>query len=337
MGHPNDGGMVEWVVELAGEDSGFSLAEMVAVLEAEGTEHSTPDLLGRHAIVTSGEPLPALQRLATAHRIFEVVAEVEDVGDLVADPSSIDRAITGRYRISLELTDGTPDEAVRTIDTLAGAIHHEVSLRGPDTVIKVIVSPGRVVVGRYRADSARRDVHSRDVMKRPFFSPVSIRSEFARALVNLSRVPRGGSFADPFCGGGGILLEAAAAGMDAKGIDIDPGMLDGARENLAAFGLSADLVEGDVSLLSAMTPLDGVATDPPYGRSTSLRDEGLAAIYNRLFSSATEALRLGGHLAVSLPSEWAVRLGEEHLELRSTHPMKVHRSLTRWFTVYRKV
>ncbi len=329
--------MTDWIVELAGEDADFATMEMAAALQAEGVDATGPEVLGRHAIISADSPLPALERLAMAHRIFGKVAESPSLDDLLADTSRIAGALDGTYRISLEMTDGTAAEARETIERLASAIDAQVSLRGPDTVLKVIVAPGRVVVGAYRGDSARRTALSRDVMKRPYFSPVSIRSEYARALVNLSRAPSGGTLADPFCGGGGILMEAAASGIRTVGIDIDGGMLEGAATNLERFGLDAELMEGDVSMLSEHAPLDAVATDPPYGRSTSLRDEGLAAIYTRMFTASAESLRTGGHLAVALPAEWAIRLGGEHLEMIGSHPMKVHRSLTRWFTVFRKV
>jgi len=328
--------MADWILELAGEDHAFSLSELTAAIEAEGVDSTSPELLGHHALLSSCGPLPALTRLAMAHRAFEVVSQADGLEDLLADIGPVADAVEGTYRLSLEITEDGARDPRETIDRLVKAIGPEVSLKDPDTVVKVIAAPGCVVAGVYRADSARRAVLSRDVMRRPFFSPVSIRSEYARTLVNLSRAPVGGRLADPFCGGGGILLEAASAGVAATGIDIDPKMLEGAAENLEAFGLEAELIEGDVSVLSTMAPLDSVATDPPYGRSTALRDEGLAAIYSRLFSSCADALAFGGHLAVALPAEWAVRLGGEHLEMVRTHPMRVHRSLTRWFTVFRK-
>jgi len=328
--------MAEWVLELAGEDHAFSVAELAAALEAERVDSTPPEVIGRHAVLSSCEPLPAFARLAMAHRAFEVVSQGRSLEDLLADIGPVCNAVDGTYRISLGIAGGAGGDPRDTIGQLVKAIGPNASPREPDTVIKVIVAPGRTLAGVHRADTARRSVLSRDVMRRPFFSPVSIRSEYARTLVNLSRVPGGGRLADPFCGGGGILMEAASAGAVATGIDIDPGMLEGAAENLETFGLEAELIGGDVSELSSLAPLDAVATDPPYGRSTALRDEGLAAIYSRLFSSSADALAPGGHLAVALPAEWAVHLGEEHLERVSTHPMKVHRSLTRWFTVFKK-
>jgi len=328
--------MPDWVLELAGEDHAFSVAELSAALEAERVDSTPPEVIGRHVVLSSEGPLPVFTRLAMAHRAFEVVSQSSSLVGLLADIGPVRDAVEGTYRISLKITGGAGGEPRGAIERLVKALGPGASPREPDTVVKVIVAPGRALAGVHRADTARRSVLSRDVMRRPFFSPVSIRSEYARTLVNLSRVPGGGRFADPFCGGGGILMEAASAGAASTGIDIDPGMLEGAAENLEAFGLEAELIGGDVSELTSLAPLDAVATDPPYGRSTALRDEGLAAIYSRLFSSSADALAPGGHLAVALPAEWAVHLGEEHLERISAHPMKVHRSLTRWFTVFRR-
>jgi len=55
-----------------------------------------------------------------------------------------------------------------------------------------------------------------------------------------------------------------------------------------------------------------------------------------MFSAVRDALRPGGYFAVALPAEWAVRLGDRYLEREATFPVRVHRSLTRHFTVYRR-
>src|SRR5207245_1715269 len=73
---------------------------------------------------------------------------------------------------------------------------------------------GRVL---HRVDRSR--LEATKVANRPFSLPISLHPKFARALVNLARVPMAGTVLDPFCGTGGVLLEAAELGLRGVGID----------------------------------------------------------------------------------------------------------------------
>ncbi|MCI0497906.1 MAG: methyltransferase domain-containing protein [Thermoplasmata archaeon] len=327
--------MPRWAVELAGEELELSVEELRGCVEASGERPAPIGLYGRHAILDADCMCAAMARTALARRAFEVVIELDGLDALLTDPSVIARHVEGTFRLSVSPGDDAPSGVEHLAAALAPGIPGRPALRDPDTVVKVIAgAPTIVAVLRHSAD--RASFMARDVMKRPFFSPVSIRAPLARTLVNLSRVPVGGRFADPFCGAGGILMEAAAIGAEAHGIDISGEMVAGAMANLGHFGLEASVAAGDVSAISELAPLDAVATDPPYGRSTSLRDEGLAAIYRRMFESVADALRTGGHLALALPAEWALHLGDEYMARTATFPVRVHRSLTRRFAVYRR-
>ena len=57
---------------------------------------------------------------------------------------------------------------------------------------------------------------------------------------------RGGPVAEFACGTGRVLCPTAGTGVEITGIDVSPAMLAQARANLAAEGLRAELVEGDM-------------------------------------------------------------------------------------------
>ena len=73
--------------------------------------------------------------------------------------------------------------------------------------------------------------------KRPVFHPSTMPPKIARCMVNLARARPGEKFADPFCGVGGILIEAAVIGCDVLGVDASTRMLRGARTDLNYFKL----------------------------------------------------------------------------------------------------
>jgi tRNA G10 N-methylase Trm11 len=57
-------------------------------------------------------------------------------------------------------------------------------------------------------------------------------------------------------------------------------------------------------------------------------------LYDRAFQSFAEALPRGRFVAVVLPTNEAVEVGEKHLELIERHTMRVHKSLARNFCVF---
>src|SRR3990172_6912219 len=168
----------------------------------------------------------------------------------------------------------------------------------------------------------------------PFFHPTTLHPRYARALVNLSRCPPGGRLADPFCGTGGILLEAALCGLQARGADVSPAMVAGAAETLEEFNVKAELSVGDVGLLAHWEGVRAIATDPPYGRAASTQREPLPDLYRRFFAVAAEHARRGAAVAVIVPSSEMVDVGREFLHLEETHVLRVHRSLDRHFCVF---
>ena len=67
----------------------------------------------------------------------------------------------------------------------------------------------------------------RKVQHRPFFSPISLHPKLARVLVNISAIKRDETLLDPFCGTGGILIEAGLIGAKVIGSDIEEKMIEG--------------------------------------------------------------------------------------------------------------
>lgn len=109
-------------------------------------------------------------------------------------------------------------------------------LKSPDITLRLMMSDVCILyVLRYSLEAG--PLRARKVSERPFFSPISLHPKYARALINLTGVKRGGRVLDPFCGTGGIVIEAASMGMRTYASDFDPEMVDGTMENLDHFGL----------------------------------------------------------------------------------------------------
>jgi len=103
----------------------------------------------------------------------------------------------------------------------------------------------KVVWGLRESAWQRESYAGRAPTERPFFRPVSLDARQARLLISLAH--RAGvesaTVVDPFCGTGGIAIEAALQGMEALASDLDGRMVEGTRQNLDWAGVSASVEE----------------------------------------------------------------------------------------------
>jgi len=210
---------------------------------------------------------------------------------------------------------------------------NDVSLRSPDIEVRMFVSD-KVHVFICDADIDRNSFEERKVSERPFFSPISLHPRFARAAINLTGVKKGGIVMDPFCGTGGIAIEAASMGMKVIASDFDENMVSGCVENMDHYGLKlydSDVLDiGDIP--KRFADVDAVVTDPPYGRSTHTGGEDTMSIHNRAICSIEKCLRLGGRAAVVLPYE----LRTDVMKKEDVFVQRVHRSLSRHYHILSK-
>lgn len=322
-------------IELSGEHPTLPRAEALAALEAEHVEVREASLSARLLRLDAVGPVEqAIRRLGLAHVICEELAQ-GDLEDLRRYARSTDLAGTSfrtrAHALEEELDHGAVEGALGADFGRTG----RVDLTNPNVEFRVLLAD-EFLMGRVLHKVDRSGLEERKVTHRSFNLPISLHPKLARALVNLSRVPTGGVLLDPFTGTGGVLLEASHVGLRPVGADIRRAMVVGARKSLRPFGAEAELLAAD----AGQGPwrkgrIDGIATDPPYGRAASTRGEPPLRLYERAFSAFAEALPSGGYAAVVLPNEDAVQLGQQHLELIERHSVRVHRSLTRHFCVFR--
>lgn len=103
---------------------------------------------------------------------------------------------------------------------------------------------------------------------RPAPHPTSLSPKLARAMINLTH-PKN-EVLDPFCGSGGILIEAGLLGLKARGNDIDPAMIARAEKNCAFCQVTPTLEIKDALTLKEKAEV--IVTDVPYGRNSKAKD-----------------------------------------------------------------
>ncbi len=168
------------------------------------------------------------------------------------------------------------------------------------------------------------------IKNRPFFSPISIHPRIARSMINLANCSINDTIIDPFCGTGGMLIEASDMKIDSIGIDIMEKMVDYSIGNLKHFGLKSKVLEGDVAEI-INCKFKAIVTDPPYGISTTTKGEGVDKLMKRCMNIFSENMKQGDRLVMALSKPELI----ENQNYKKIYQFQwyIHKSLTRYILV----
>ena len=104
---------------------------------------------------------------------------------------------------------------------------------------------------------------------RPRPSPISLHPKLARALVNLTGAEENEIITDPFCGSGGILIEAGLMGMKTIGYDINKKMIWKSMVNLKHYKIKNCKLEVK-DFFKINKKYKYIVSDLPYGLNTNI-------------------------------------------------------------------
>lgn len=331
------------IFELSKEHATLPSAEVLASLKAEQIDAT---------IISSNEDVLIVETKpndADIKRLAERLAFTFVIDDLLFScPSTLDEIIQNAekhplpFEGSIAIRCKNRSSHIRSeqlIDQL-GDIYTKkrmVNLTNPDIEIRVVVTKDTAYLGMKKASLNTCHFQQRRGHLRPFLSPITLHPKIARAMVNLSQVKKQQTLLDPFCGTGGILLEAGLLGAQIVGSDIEQKMIDGSQKNLEFYHLkNCKLYCTDIGNISRyVSSVDAIATDFPYARATTTKGEQIALLYKRAFETISQILKEKRYAVVGLSSEDIRSIGEQYLSVIATYPVKSHRSLTRYFVVYK--
>ncbi len=306
------------IAEIWGEHIDFALNELRGIMEGEEQKYAIQDV-DYPAIILETEDIEVLKRAGLLRRFSQHLYSGEKIPHLEVELQEY--AIRVRKR-------GVWSER-EIIKELARGIKGSVNLRTPRSIIRVYAGK-KIHVGIEIYDFSEESFEARRAKNLPVSYPITMHPRLARAMVNLARIPRGARILDPFCGTGSILIEGGLIGMRIYGSDIDERMIEASRINLRKFGLRAELESRDVGEIEGK--YDAIITDPPYGKSSSTRGENVYQLYGRAFKKFRE---IAPRVVISLPDERAIKIGEKYFNLVEVYPLRVHKSLTRYFSYFR--
>lgn len=335
--------------ELSQEHSEMAKSEVLACLEAEAETYKLIEDDPQNILrieVPPGSPKEFIeklpQRVALCHSITLELFSDQDLSGVLSFVENLALNPTDTFCVTAKrLGNAKSKVKLPELEKKVGKIlaqQNQVDLESPDLELKILVSD-TFYAGLTIANIDRPSFESRKPQNRPFVSPVSLHPKFARALVNLSRLKAGDILLDPFCGTGGIMIEAGLIGIEIIGCDLDENMVNGCKENLKWAGLSNySLYQSDIGELERVykkaTKLDAIVTEPPYGRAATTGGETLEQLYERGFQSFKNILPRNKFLIISVPKMEFVELGKKYFQLQDLFTMRIHKSLDKHFCVF---
>lgn len=338
-------------VTLSGEHEQLPASEVTAILEAEGFSYSvnrkTGVVLGLLAPLAAARVIAQRASLTSecCKELFNCEADLDEILKRVKQVDWSELIPRGSFAVRVERK-GSRVSPLRTmeveraigkavLDQLKGRV--KVRLKGAQTTIKGVLQGRHFWLGILLSKVNKSWFADRRPRARPFFHPSALPPKVARLFVNLARARRGEVFLDPFAGTGSLLIEAELIGCFPVGCDVDIKMVKGAFSNLRYYGLYSSTLLADARKIPA-TKVAAIATDPPYGRVSSLKGATLSDMLSSFLEEAMRTLKPAGYLCVASPT-WinTLNLGSEKgFKPVESYTVRIHRSLTRSIVVLRK-
>lgn len=335
---------------LSGENPTIPSAECLAILESLNITYSVE----KHdqVLILNTKEVSCrriAERAAMVHRccvlLAKCEAELEQIMGLIRE-IDFQRHISNRDTFAVRvkrIKNYSPELDSSLLEKEIGNIIHKnvgikADLKNPDKLFYGVLTEDIFLFGISVRESGRKILSLRKAKFRPFFVPSSMNPHLARAMVNLSRAYPKGIFFDPFCGAGGLLIEAGLMGCKIIGSDIDIKMIRGAEKNLKHFKLKDwNIITSDAKHLP-IKRVDSIATDPPYGGSASTKGISPEKLIAGFIEEITEISGTIGHVCMGAPLiiDLSEKIKEAGLRIIEKHLIQVHKSLTRQIIVLRK-
>ncbi len=334
---------------LSGENETLPKAEITACLEAENAPftvkfHENGILMleipdeEANIINTIGK------KIAYTHEVCKLLFET-DIDNLKSDVQKYDwhKTISNDYAVRVKKIGLDSNFNSQKMEIKIGGIIKEllgenakVNLENPDSFLRTIVINDRVLICERLIKRAKKHYYELKPHKRPFFYPGSMSPKLARGMNNLARVKKGSIVLDPFCGTGGILIEAGIIGAKVVGTDIDEKMVEGTKKNLQYCNIEDyEVFQGDARNIKLPYKVDAIVTDPPYGISASTAGVESKTIYEESLLNMQGILKEEGFICMATPHYLDIHELVRHTKFKiiEQYHIRMHKSLTRVISV----
>ncbi len=331
--------------ELSGEHSTLPESEAIACLESICAGFEIVLRMDGCLIVRISDDKKKIagtlaEKLSMTHHLTEVLgiggSGEDDVLDTVERSGFV---IRGSYSIRVKRIKEYSGINTELMEKRIGGIFFKrgarADLKNPDVRLRVLLTEKKNVFGRIICSVDRGAFEARKPHYKPFFYPGVLMPRVARALVNIAKPEK--NLLDPFCGTGGILIEAGLMGINVIGGDMQRKLLLGAKMNLDHYNIDHSLMYQDACGMALRDEsLDAVVTDPPYGRSAAIKAESLAHLLSGSLCEIYRVLKTGKRAVFISERDIDAMAKDAGFRMIQSHVQRVHKSLTRRISILEK-
>ena len=355
---------MEITVILSQENPTLPQAELFARLETLNIDYEVTEqylgLIQLKVDADKDEIIELGQHLSYTHEILQTLYK-SSPETLLKDLTRIDwkKEVTGSFKVRVKKMNQGSVHRDNVERTSGGYIKKEsqmpVSLDNPECTIKLVYTDpvqevnehkevttlkyNKTMICKLLVKQDKKHFFDNKPHKRPYFHPGSMSPKLALCMVNLAHVHEADTVLDPFCGTGGILIEAGLLNTRLIGSDIEREMVEGTKLNLAHEKLyNHKIMWEDVRKLEIDEVVDAVAMDPPYGISTTLGGDDTKQLYHEALNSIAQYLKDDGYICMASPHyiDLYEVIIDTPLQILEQHEIRMHKSLTRIITVLNK-
>lgn len=339
---------MEGIVLLSGESPHLALAELEGALKAIGSDVKIGAYDPPIVVLSDGPPSGLADRMAFCHFTGSLSARAHpDVKSILEASkevlSTMPKGTSVTFKVRSTRTSEHPEasDIFLALEGIAREAGLTVKHRGGSSTLFIVVKDIAYIGWTFERTDRKRTM-SRKGSLMPFGRPIVMDPRLARAMVNLSGLREGSLVLDPFLGMGGLAMEASLLGLKVKGIERDPNILNEANANISHLGLAdrIETVQGDSRDLTdrnfreGIGPIDGIITDPPFGRSSPLPGGDPGGLLLTVLEGSRSLLRTGAPLVFDTDDPDILGQITDYT-IEAVLPFRVHRSMTRYMTVLR--
>jgi tRNA (guanine10-N2)-dimethyltransferase len=200
----------------------------------------------------------------------------------------------------------------------------KVNLKNPKTEIHLFFIKNKAI-GALVKYKNKQEFEKRKPHLRPELHPSSLNPRLARALINLTGIKKG-KILDPFCGSGGILIEAGLIKLNSIGYDIDKIMIKRAEINLKHYKIKDyKLKQQDATKIKVK--FDYIVTDLPYSRNTKKQD--LTKLYLSFLKTLKKILKKKAVIGFPDFIDYKQLIQKSKLKIEKEFNYYLHKSLSK--------
>lgn len=280
-----------------------------------------------------------LSRLTFTNYLGEIYFEIKNQEKYIEEVSKINlKEFEGKsFKIRIKKSRKEFTSNIKEM-TLAKPIwdkfsNPKVSLENPDVEFNYVICENEKKFFTRKLYENEKDYLERMPKLRPIAKPYTLKSDMARASINLTKI-KTGTLLDPFCGIGGILLEAHDMNFKIIGNDISWNDLRDMKINFNHYypkHNSIKILSDSKTRVLKENSIDAIVTDIPYGKSSRKLGTDL---YEEFLKNAKIYLKPGRRLVVIYANfvefkHIALKYFEEVNEIEQY----INRSMTRYILI----